>query len=123
MCYCPLVRPLPLSCMLYVRLNWLIVFISDSATDIIAYHLDRINDHDVLACRFMASGLFKKRLLNSDADIRVLRLAVYRHLCALFNICRKLPKEDQEIVLANFEQTIIDKDGYNENITRNQTVL
>jgi hypothetical protein len=90
------------------RLFLVIDFIEDTAKDLLYEYKDRMTEREIHVCRLLSKESTTGTLKRHTVDVEVLRRHTAMVLYELFKICRKLPIEDKEVVVANFNQLEIE---------------
>lgn len=90
------------------RLFFVLEFIEETATELLDEYMDRMTEREVYVCRLLSRESTTQHLKAHTVDVEVLRRHTAMVLYELFKICRKLPIEDKEVVVANFNQLEIE---------------
>lgn len=91
-------------CLSSYRLFFVLDFIRDTAKDLLIEYSERLTERETHVCRILAKDKTVAYLKRHTLDIPTLRRHTAMLLYEVFKICRKLPIEDKEIVVANFNQ-------------------
>ena len=91
------------------RLFLVIDFIEDTAKDLLYEYKDRMTEREIHVCRLLSKESTTGTLKRHTVDVELLRRHTAMVLYEIFKICRKLPIEDKEVVVANFNQLGIER--------------
>lgn len=86
------------------RFNWVVDFMTDTATDILTDCGDRISERDMVVCQRLSNKEIAKALKYSIMPLDERRWQLACRLHELFKVCRRLKQEDQITVMENFKQ-------------------
>lgn len=105
------------------RLNWVLDFMDELAFDVLKEpsYRERLNLYDVLCLEQFVKGKILSNLKKVPTDVStgVYRFLIAQKLYDLFKVCRKLKKEDRDIVIYNYLETRI----YYENTSDHSKIL
>lgn len=91
------------------RLFFVLDFIQDTAKDLLIEYSERLTERETYVCRLLSKDKTIANMKRHTMDVPTLRRHTAMLLYEVFKICRKLPINDKEIVVANFNQLRIEK--------------
>ena len=91
------------------RLFFVLDFIKDTTHDLLDEYSDRLTERETYVCKLLAKPKVIEQLKRHTMNVPLLRRHTAMVLYEVFKICRKLPLNDKEIVVANFNQLRIEK--------------